>query len=67
MASGSKSRWRPVKSDVPRGSVPELVLFSVFMREADRGTECTLSRFANDTKLSSAGDSRTGYHPAGPG
>lgn len=41
-------------SEVPQWSVLRLILSNVFINEIDSGTECTVSKFVDETKLNGA-------------
>lgn len=67
--NGAKSCWQPVSSGIFQGSVLGSVLLNVFINRLHDGTECTLGRFVDNSKLGGVLDNAGGQGSCseGPG
>ncbi len=52
--SGAASHWASITIGVPQGSVPEPVLFIIYINDIDVGLNNFISNFADDTKIGSS-------------
>ena len=51
--NGKSSTWRDVLSGVPQGSVLGPILFIIYVNDIDDDLTCKISKFADDTKITS--------------
>ena len=53
--------WKSVMNDVSQESLLGQILFNIFISDIDSGIECTLRKFADDTKLWGAVNTPEGW------
>lgn len=51
MVNSAKPDWMPVRGKVSHGSILGPVLLNIFIKDLDDEVQCTLNKFAGDTKL----------------
>lgn len=49
--SGTKSGWRPITGGISQGLILAFLQYNIFYDGLDDGSDSTLSKFADDTKL----------------
>ncbi|KAK4815628.1 hypothetical protein QYF61_005190 [Mycteria americana] len=54
--NSSMAKGRSITRGVPQGSILGPVLLNICVNDTDSGIECTLRKFADDTKLNGAVD-----------
>ena len=54
------SKWKPVTSAVPQGTILGLKLFNNFISDTDSEIECTLSKSVDDAEVSGTNDTLEG-------
>lgn len=56
-----KSYWRPKTWSLPQESILSQILISIFISNLHNGAACTLSKFANNTKLGGVAETSEGH------